>query len=60
MEKIVNLKYLEHQYQHGELVLLAEIGYEVKMDIVNTRFFVINQNNQLIYLDELTDDYFLV
>lgn len=47
------VKYLENQYHEGELVLLGQCIYELKRDSLNDRYFVVNQNNKLIYLDQI-------
>lgn len=46
-------RYIENQYYNGELVLIAQCTYELNFDTLNNRYFVINQNNELIYLDEI-------
>lgn len=51
MRKIVN--YSENQYFNGQLVLLGHCNYELKFDALNYRYFIMNQNNELIYLDQL-------
>ena len=47
------VRYTENQYYNGELVLIAQCTYELSFDTLNNRYFVINQNNELIYLDEI-------
>lgn len=45
--------YNENQYINNKLVLLKKCVFELKLDTLNNRYFVMNQNNELIYLDEL-------
>ncbi|MDZ5759249.1 hypothetical protein RAK27_11310 [Carnobacterium maltaromaticum] len=51
------LTYMEHQYSLGVVVALAQIPYKVKKDTLKNCFFIVNQNNQLIYLDKLSKKY---
>lgn len=45
--------YSKNQYIENELVLVANIPYELKLDIAQKNFFVVNQNNEIIYLKKL-------
>lgn len=45
--------YSKNQFINGYLVLVGRCLYELKRDILNDRYFVMNQNNELIYLDLL-------
>lgn len=51
--------YLKDQKISGETVLLGEIYYEIKNDSIHNRFFVVNQNNQIIYLSDLTGRFYI-
>lgn len=47
------VKYLENQYIDEYLVLVKLCSYELKIDSLNNRYFIVNQNNELIYLDQI-------
>ncbi|CAD5897493.1 hypothetical protein CMALT430_160180 [Carnobacterium maltaromaticum] len=52
MGKELWLIYEENQYYLGVLALLAKTPYKIKMNTLEMRFFVVNQNNKFIYLDK--------
>lgn len=45
--------YSENQYHDGQLVLLGQCSYELKFDTLKRCYFVMNQNNEIIYLDKI-------
>ncbi|WP_157455677.1 hypothetical protein [Carnobacterium maltaromaticum] len=47
------VEYSENQYENGNLLLVSGHTYELRLDTLNNRYFVINQNNELIYLDQI-------
>lgn len=47
------VKYTENQYLKGQLVLIAHCTYNLNFDSVSSRYFVSNQYNELIYLDQI-------
>lgn len=47
------VKYVENHFNDGQLILIGQCAYELKLDTLNNRYFVINQNNELIYLDQI-------
>ncbi len=53
------IMYLKNQKILGETVLLGGIYYEIKNDSINNNFFVVNQNNQIIYLSDLTGRFYI-
>lgn len=48
----MKIKYSDPQYVEGKLVLLSECPYEFKRDESTHRFFVVNLDNKIIYLDQ--------
>lgn len=52
MKKTTFIKLSLPKYNRNRLVLLADSPYEVLKDRVNNRLFVLNQNNELIYVEE--------
>lgn len=48
------VRYYQQQFYLGELVLLSGIPYKINLDTLEARLFVVNQNNQIIYIDRLT------
>lgn len=59
MEEGQLLTYYQHQIYLEKVVLLSGIPYEIKLNTLEERFFLVNQNNQLIYVDELVGKYFI-
>lgn len=57
MGKEVWITYEENQCYLGALALLARTPYKIKMNTLEMRFFVVNQNNKFIYLDKLSGVY---
>lgn len=53
------LTYYQHQIYLETVVLLSGIPYQIKLNTLEERFFVVNQNKQLIYVDELVGEYFI-
>ena len=43
--------YKNNQFYGEKLELVKNIFYEIKIDYVHSRFFVVNMNNEIIYLD---------
>ena len=43
--------YKNNQFYGEKLVLVKNIFYEIKIDYIHSRFFVVNMNNEIIYLD---------
>ena len=50
------IKYLRNQYSEGELAIVKDIGHLLMEDTIHRRYFVINMNNQIIYLDQFLED----
>lgn len=50
------ISYKTNQYSEGELALVKDINYSLVEDTVHGRYFVMNLNNQIIYLDRFIED----
>lgn len=50
------IKYETNQYSEGELAIVKDISYLLLEDTVHGRYFVVNFNNKIIYLDQFTED----
>lgn len=50
------IHYQHHQSSDGEIVLVKDIPYELKMDSLTNRYFVVNMNHNLIYLDQFKEE----
>ncbi|WP_413518364.1 hypothetical protein [Carnobacterium maltaromaticum] len=49
------VRYENHQYIDGVLVLVKEIPYVLQRDTLSHRDFVVNMNNCIIYLDQFDE-----
>lgn len=54
--KVTIIKYRTNQYSEGELVLVKDFSHLLVEDTVHGRYFVVNANNQIIYLDQFTEE----
>lgn len=52
----INIKYLTNQYSEGDLALVKNISHLVIEDKIHGRYFVVNFNNQIIYLDQFDEN----
>lgn len=50
------VRYSEHQYLNGSLVILGSMPYEIFDDTISERIFSINQNNEIVYLDRIDSE----
>lgn len=50
------ITYRTNQYSEGELALVKDISHLLLEDTVHGRYFVVNLNNQIIYLDQFTEE----
>ncbi|CAD5901935.1 conserved hypothetical protein [Carnobacterium maltaromaticum] len=48
--------YQTNQYSDGNLVLVKGISHLLIEDIIHSRYFVLNFNNQIIYLDQFKEE----
>ncbi|WP_413480677.1 hypothetical protein [Carnobacterium maltaromaticum] len=56
MENYSKIMYKNNQFYGKKLVLISKIFYEVKIDYVHSRYFVVNMNNEIIYLDYFSEE----
>lgn len=52
--------YFEHQFIKDTLALLGNTPYECIEDKIHNRFFCVNQNNEIIYIDAFSSDYIML
>lgn len=51
-EKIM---YQNNQYERAKLVLVKGFLYPLRIDTIHLRYFVINMNDEIIYLDQFNE-----
>lgn len=56
LENYSKIMYKNNQFYGKKLVLISKIFYEVKIDYVHSRYFVVNMNNEIIYLDYFSEE----
>lgn len=47
--------YLTNQFKGKKLVLVKGIFYPLIKDIIHFRYFIVNMNNEIIYLDQFNE-----
>lgn len=53
--KYQQIMYSTNQYSENKLALVKKIDYPILEDVVHLRYFVINMNNEIVYLDQFEE-----
>ncbi|WP_413524712.1 hypothetical protein [Carnobacterium divergens] len=50
------VRYPTNQYCKGKLMIVKNICYSLIEDTLHNRYFVVNMNNQIVYLDQFKEE----